>query len=498
MKKVLIALAFAGALLCGASCDRLNTETKEEDEQSLQYKFVNTFLYNSMSTYYLWVDDSSVASRMSEWKLNAEPIETVSYVKHEDDRWTQATDDYDSFISSTSGVSTTYGYDLSLYWGDSSKSYVVAVITLVYPDSPAIEAGLARGDVITQVNGKTMTADDYVSIVNDEMFNSASVVLTRSDGSELTLVSRQMYEDPVICSKILDIGGRKYAYLFYNSFTLKSIPDLVKLSSQYASEGVYGLILDLRYNGGGYVDTEVVLGSLCAPADVVKAETVFHTTKYNNLLADAWGEGAEPFCKEYKSSDGTVYDVLGANMGIKKMYAIVTSSSASASEGLLVGLLPYMDITIVGEQTHGKYCTGIMMSANSWFSETMDADNWSDASKYQSFKESFSEYKKYVDDWGLYVMIGRFADKNGETPCMPAGFTPDVAAADDPVERFEFGSSEESMLAVVTSLIEGDTSTATKSQTTAVLPLTPYQHRPANFGLFVGREGDEQRYIYNR
>ena len=48
----------------------------------------------------------------------------------------------------------------------------------------------------------------------------------------------------------------------------------------------------------------------------------------------------------------------GANIGLKKVYGLIGSGSASASEALLGGLMPYMDVQLIGSQTHGKYCTG--------------------------------------------------------------------------------------------------------------------------------------------
>lgn len=485
-REIVHAILLGAAFILCASCDKVQPDTPLTEEQKVQYKYANTFLYNSMATYYLWIDDAGVNKKMQSWKTSAEPIGYVEEVKHPDDRWTQATDDFDSFTSSTTGIGTTYGYDIQLYWADSSKSAVVAVITLVYPDSPAAKAGLKRGDVIVKVNGKALKAVDYVSIVNDEMYNSSSVKLTKIDGTELSLTSVTMYENPVLCNKILNIGGKKYGYLFFNSFTLKSVPDLVEAASQFKEEGISALILDLRYNGGGYVSTEQVLASLCAPYEEVKSQSIFQKTKYNKTLSEAMGEESKSFLATFKDEEsGMTYDLLNANMDLDKIYAIVTSSSASASEGLITGLLPYMDITIVGEQTHGKFCTGILMSALGWFADMMNPERWSQASKYEDFKASYSDYKKYVDNWGLYVMIGRFSDKDGNTPCMPSGFTPDVYAADAPEEGFEFGSEYESMLKVVMGLITGTSDSPTKAGLSAGPELTPYQHRPANFGMLI-------------
>ena len=72
----------------------------------------------------------------------------------------------------------------------------------------------------------------------------------------------EMYEDPILCDSIYDINGKKVGYLAYSSFDLASIPQLVEISKKFKAEGVKELILDLRYNGGGYVITESAMASM--------------------------------------------------------------------------------------------------------------------------------------------------------------------------------------------------------------------------------------------
>ena len=57
------------------------------------------------------------------------------------------------------------------------------------------------------------------------------------------------------------------------------------------------------------------------------------------------------------------------------------------------------------------------------------------------------EGKRYMDNWAIYLMIGRFADKNGETRCMPNGLKPDYEVSDNPWDRIPLGDPQEVMLA---------------------------------------------------
>ena len=113
---------------------------------------INTFAYNVMSTYYLWNEE--ISSGLESWTMLTDPVKKVQEIRYKDrsgkdiDRWTMLTDDIESLISSTGGVSTTYGMDFKLYYYDESKKEVCMVVTLVYPDSPASNAGIKRGDIL--------------------------------------------------------------------------------------------------------------------------------------------------------------------------------------------------------------------------------------------------------------------------------------------------------------------------------------------------------------
>jgi len=168
---------------------------------------------------------------------------------------------------------------------------------------------------------------------------------------------------------------------------------------------------------------------------------LFETDIYNKILTEAWGKSVTNFKTDFKTTvDGQEihYSTADANIGIDKIYALVTSSSASASESLIGSLKPYLDIDIIGEQTHGKFCSGIICSAEEWFGDVKD----------QLDSKTYSEGVKYTDNWGIYIMIGRYADKNGVTLSMPDGIEPDCAATDRPDEGLQLGDPNESMLKV--------------------------------------------------
>mgnify|MGYP006391498873 CR=1 FL=1 len=89
-------------------------------------------------------------------------------------------------------------------------------------------------------------------------------------------------EDPILLTKVFDCGGKKVGYLAYTSFTFESSLGLYEACKEFKKEGITELILDLRYNGGGYVFTEEVLASMLAPEAEVKNKSVFETEVWND------------------------------------------------------------------------------------------------------------------------------------------------------------------------------------------------------------------------
>ena len=472
------------ALLSGCG-KQVPDEYRELDEETrLQRKYVNTFAWNVMDAYYLWREEISPA--MDRWKNWEEPIRKVADVRYKDaagkdiDRWTMLTDDYASLVGGISGHTRTFGMDFQLYYVDNTHARVCAVVTFTYADGPSALAGLRRGDVILTVDGLEMTPDNYQQIVRDRLLGGGTVKLGLSDGRSCSVTAVDMYEDPIQTVRVLERpDGRKVGYLHYTSFTLDSCEDLSVLFREFKAEGIDDLVLDLRYNGGGYLITEKVLASMLAPVAEVEAGSVFFREVYNEKMAKEMKE--EPYCFEtgftFRVNGALqVVSTKGANPDLPRLYVLVTGASASASESLVCGLRPYMDVILLGGRTGGKFCAGYLMEASAW---------------YESVKESLEEGESkkalpYVDNWGIYVMYSRYADCNGVTLSMPDGIAPDVEVDDDPLDGFALGDPGETMLSAALSLIEGRTRSA---ETAAGPPLTPVSRgfHPRSPGFLVGR-----------
>ena len=484
MKRNRWILGLVALSMLGAGCHKQAPDeySQLDDETKAERKYVNTFAWNIMNTYYLWREEISAA--MDSWKLWDEPIQKIADIRYKDaagkdiDRWTMVTDDMSSFEGSVSGHTRTLGMDFLLYYTDKTHTQICVVVTYTYAGSPAASAGLGRGDVILTVDGLTMMSDNYLDIVRNRLLGGGRTTLGLSDGKTVTLTAIDMYENPVQTVRVLERpDGRKVGYLHYTSFTLDSCAELVDVFRNFKTEGIDDLVLDLRYNSGGYVITELVLASMVAPVAVVEGDNVFYREVYNAKLTQEVKDDQVKFTTEIPvDKAGTVVSTAGANPDLPRLYVLVTDSSASASESLVCCLRPYMDVTLIGQQTSGKYCAGYLFEAESW---------------YDAVKKSLEdgEYEKalpYVENWGIYVMYSRYADCNGVTLSMPDGIAPDVEAKDDPTDGFALGDPQETMLAAALRLIEGRTRSAAETPSGPGLAPVPDGFHPRTTGLLIG------------
>ena len=172
-------------------------------------------------------------------------------------------------------------------------------------------------------------------------------------------------------------------------------------------------------------------------------------------------------------------------MGLTKIYAIVDSGTASASESILVCLMPYMDIEVIGGHTHGKYCSGIMLKGADWYQDVVD--NYKDNGKnFGREHPEFADWKRYIADWGIYVMISMYADKDGNNPCMPEGLVPDVEAEDLVEESYPLGDEREAMLNVALQRA-GKTDVASRASSRSVSSFPSGREIRVNRGMLEGR-----------
>ncbi|MDQ3277486.1 MAG: S41 family peptidase [Bacteroidota bacterium] len=211
--------------------------------------------------------------------------------------------------------------------------------------SPAGVAGVKRGWRITKINGNGDITTSNANFVVQQLYqsNSSQVTFQKPDGSlvNLTLNATTYQEEPVIMDSVYTVAGKKIGYFAFNSFlgdTTAVMNNFSRTFGKFSSEGVQDVVVDLRYNGGGYVSLAEDLANYLAPA--AANGDVMMTQKFNNTYTRY--NSTERFRKK-------------GSLNLNRIFFIVGSGTASASELLINSLKPYMNVMLLGaSKTHGK------------------------------------------------------------------------------------------------------------------------------------------------
>ncbi|PRY54523.1 peptidase S41-like protein [Arcticibacter pallidicorallinus] len=339
------------------------------------------------------------------------------------------------------------GYDLGLSVGfyGSDDNYKIYVLE-VSPNSPAAKKGMSRGDLIKTVNGRSLGTnfDSEYTILDDTFFSStvSRAVLTgaKNDGTPLNItLERSSYRSsPVNMDTVYTVGAKKIGYFVFSEFSTKSNSEaaLNDVFSDFASAGVTDLIVDLRYNGGGYVSTAEHLTNLIAPSSVGTG-TMF-TERFNTLMQNGKAEILKklPLLDDndkiqysngkmltYADADyslnGNTYKFAkkGPLRNLSNVVFITTDGTASASELVINNLKPHMNVKTVGEKSYGK---------------------------------PVGFFPLRIDKYDVYMSMFESRNSEGKGEYYE-GIDPNAEAFDDP--RYAFGDLREECLSVAYSYL---------------------------------------------
>ncbi|MDR0823676.1 MAG: hypothetical protein LBN74_01175, partial [Prevotella sp.] len=261
------------------------------------------------------------------------------------------------------------------YLLENNKSDVVFIVTYVKKGTKAESSNLKRGDVINKVNGVSLNTSNYSGAL---YANKSDYKLEGLNFSGVITVepTAKYNENPIYIEKVITEGTTKIGYIVYNQFVMDNDDgtyvydkQLADIFTKYNNENISYLVLDLRYNGGGYTSCATNIASALVPNRDTKK--IFYYSQFNSVV-DAYAK-KEFSAKEYDTfinnyfkdniektdSKGNV-TILGAipNYGNKlnKLYILAGKYTASASELVINGLLPFMKdkIVLIGETTYGK------------------------------------------------------------------------------------------------------------------------------------------------
>ena len=199
-------------------------------------------------------------------------------------------------------------------------------IRSVMKKSPAEEAGLKKGDVITKVEGRNVDkGKDVLKLIKGKAGTKVKLVIKRAGKLKSYIIVRRDIKEKTVYSRIVK---KKFVQIRITSFGVNTATEFKKEYKKYKDKGFKNIILDLRYNGGGFLDAALAIGDMFA--DKGTAIKVYNKSKE---------EDSYEFSKEKE-------DV--------KPVILVNKYSASASEILAVSLQENGEAKLVGEKTYGK------------------------------------------------------------------------------------------------------------------------------------------------
>lgn len=323
-----------------------------EDRSGEYYALIaaKTWIYETMQEHYLFYADLPAEGDVDFFK---KPQEFLSSVVSSKDKKGSVTFSHIDSVSRRSRVESAYpsfGLEGTMIRLNDGTNAVR--VLYVQEQSPAKEAGLQRGNCIIAVDSQKITTSNYSQFFQYPTQAHRYMLISPHtptgegdeqvyDTCEVEMPAPRIIDQPsVFMSKTINTeGGRKAFYIMYNNFETEDEEKLKSAFAEGMSTSPNDIILDLRYNPGGYVSTAVLLSSMLAPSSASGQTCVklIYNDKSNQEESIPFQEGIT----------GYSYDNL---------YVITSGNTASASELVINCLRPYLGDKLiqVGEPTFGK------------------------------------------------------------------------------------------------------------------------------------------------
>ena len=429
LNKLIMSLGTFGLIF--TSCEKndevlqqnINSENSREETVKTSEMEVEEFIYSGMNEIYLYkanvaeLDDayfSGNSERIEFLESFNSPEDLFEGLKSSADRFSFMTDDYHALEESFKGISSTvHGMKFGL-GRISGSNRVFAYLQYVLPETPAGDAGLTRGTIFTKVNGQAMTTSNYESLLDSDSFtiNVGSIVngSIRMTDDIVSLDKSSYTSNPVYVAKTLEIESKKVGYLMYNSFIGDFDDELNNAFGEFKADGVNNLILDLRYNGGGSVESAVDLASMITGQ--FEGE-IFMKEQWNEEYQDYYeAENPERLINRFDPQIRTQKPIN--SLQLSKVYVLTSERSASASELVINGLEPYIDVIQVGEATTGKFQASVTLYDSEGFTKEGASENHTYAIQPLVFKSANAAGKSdYINGLAPDVRISEDLDNLG-------------------------------------------------------------------------------------
>jgi carboxyl-terminal processing protease len=255
------------------------------------------------------------------------------------------------------------------------------LVVEVFKKSPAKQAGVKPGDLITKVNGRSIAGESSnvsTTLIKGKPGTYVRITIVRRGSQPRTLrVRRERIKVPVVSSSLREQGRRKLGVVNLSSFTSGAHADVASAIRKLLARHADGFVLDLRGNGGGLLDEAVLVSSLFVPSGRIVST-------------------------KGRTKPKRVFDATGDTITRKPIVVLVDHGTASASEITTAALHERIGASVVGRRTFGKGVYG----------QVFDLSNGG----------------------ALDLIVGSYYTPSGKN-INGKGITPDVRAKDKPATK---------------------------------------------------------------
>ena len=366
MKNHYLTLFFGLLLLVNTACFEDNDDVIRQSDTTE----INDFIWRGMNLYYLYKKNSpnlgdnrfdTNTAYQSFLTSFQSPEALFDNLTVSIDEFSFLVDDYIELENRLNGISVNNGMDYSLHRYPNEPGKVFGFVRLVLPDTDAEKKGLQRGLIFNKVNDQQLTETNFRELLAPNQYTITLATLKDGTVTEeettITLMKSEYTENPVFIAETYVEEGKKIGYLMYNAFTDSFATELNAAFGTFKSENIDELVLDLRYNGGGNVETAKDLASMITGQFNNK---IFSTEEWNPQFQEAFeNENPERLINRFDTKISSGQDIN--SLELNRVFVVTTRSSASASELIINGLNPYIDVIQIGTATRGKFQASITL-----------------------------------------------------------------------------------------------------------------------------------------
>ena len=327
---------------------------------------VQDFIWKGLNQYYLWQPDvpnlgddrfanqNALNSFLSGYS-KPETLFDALRVNESIDRFSWIVDNYLELEGQLQGTSKNNGVEFGLSYMPGSTTEIFGYVKYIIANSDAATKNIKRGDFFTAVNGTKITLNNYNSLLfganenytlNLADYNGTTIV---GNGKSVSLTKTVLTENPILVNKVITPGSHKIGYLMYNAFYADFDTKLNDAFGELKSAGITDLVLDLRYNSGGSILSATRLASMITGQFTGK---VFAKQQWNPKI-QAFFEKEDPNSLNNYFTDKISSTPINS-LNMNRVYILTANGTASASELVINGLKPHIDVVQIGDVTVGK------------------------------------------------------------------------------------------------------------------------------------------------